>query len=82
MSTLSIMSPLVDREIKINWGNGHKKSARSAHSHCIDLSLLGEKKKSLILEVWKPAFTAGLTEMKPGKLKNTDTVVTRAVLLS
>lgn len=51
MCTLSIMSTWIDKEIKINSGNGHKKSARSAHSHCIDLSLLGDKEKSLILGV-------------------------------
>lgn len=82
MGTLSVMSPWIDKEIKINSGNGHKKSASSAHSHCIDLSLLGDKEKSLILVVWKPAFTAELIEMKPGKLKNTSTVVIRMVLLS
>lgn len=82
MSTLSIRSPLIDKEIKINLGNGHKKSARSAHSPCIDLSLLGDEEKSLILGVWKPAFTAGPIEMKPGKLQNTDTVVTQTALLS
>lgn len=76
------MSPRIDKEMKINLGNGHKESAVSAHSQCIDLSLQGEEEKSLILGVWKPAFTAGLIEMKPGKLKHTGTVVTRIVLLS
>lgn len=72
MSTLSIVSLL------INSGNGHKKSACSAHPHCIDLSLLGDKEKSLISGVWKPAFTAGLLEMKPDKVNKKKKTLTQS----
>lgn len=82
MGKVSIVSPLTHKEIKMNCGDGHMKSARSAHSHCIDLGSLGDVEKPLILDVWKAAFSRADRNEARQSEKHSQTVVTLVVLLS